>query len=259
MNEYVTSVQQNRVNTFKEKYRKYDVLILDDIQFISGKDKTQEELFHLFNVMQNENKQIIFSSDKHPNMIIGLEERLRSRFNSGMVVDVSNPEFEARLMIMKEKTKTFRNLIDDSILTFIAENVSGSIRELEGIINLIICHCELKKQPIHVSEVKQLLKNHITEKISKKPEEIIEVIAKYYNVNPILLSGKTRRQDIVYPRQMTIFILRDVFNISYQLIGEKLGGRDHTTIIHSYEKIKEEKTTKAQINKEIEELRQMIT
>ncbi len=257
-NDYVNLTQQNKANFFKDKYRKYDVLMIDDVQFISGKDRTQEELFHLFNMMQNENKQIIFSSDKHPNMIIGLEDRLKSRFNSGMVVDVSNPEFEARFMIMREKTKDFRNLIDDTILSFISENVSGSIRELEGIINLIICHCELKKQPIHLTEIRQLIKNHITDRTSKKPEEIIELISKYYNTNPILIIGKTRRQDVVYPRQMTIFILREVFNISYQLIGEKLGGRDHTTIIHSYEKIKEERTTKPQIHKEIEEIRQII-
>jgi chromosomal replication initiator protein len=259
-NDYVVSVQQNKAVQFREKYRKGDVIIIDDIQFISGKEKTQEELFHLFNDFHNIGKQIIFSSDKHPNLIAGLEERLRTRFNAGMTIDISNPEFEARMLILREKTKEYANLVDDSILTFIAESITGSIRELEGVINLVLCHCDLKKQPVTLNEAKQLLRNHISsERSNKKPEDIITMIAKYYDVNPILISGKTRRQDVVYPRQITIYILREFFNISYQMIGEKLGGRDHTTIMHSYEKIKTERGQKASINKEIEEIKGMIT
>jgi chromosomal replication initiator protein len=259
-NDYVVSVQQNRPNVFRDKYRKYDILIIDDIQFVSGKDKTQEELFHLFNFMHDSGKQVIFSSDKHPNFIMGLEDRLKGRFLMGMTVDINNPEFESRLQILKEKTKDYRNLIDENILSFIAENISGSIRELEGVVNLILCHCDLKKLPIHITETRQLLRNHInSEKSNKKPEDIISLISKYYNTNPILIAGKTRRQDIVYPRQITIYILREYFNISYQLIGEKLGGRDHTTIMHSYEKIKNEKANKPNVHKEIEEIKQIIT
>jgi chromosomal replication initiator protein len=259
-NDYVSSVQQNKQNIFRDKYRKYDVIIMDDIQFVSGKEKTQEELFHLFNHMHDTGRQIIFSSDKHPNFISGLEERLKGRFVMGMTIDINNPEYEARLQILQEKTKEYKNLIDGTVLNFIAENVSGSIRELEGVVNLILCHCDLKKQPIHITETKQLLRNHInSEKSNKKPEDIISIISKYYNINPILMSGKTRRQDIVYPRQITIYILREVFNISYQLIGEKLGGRDHTTIMHSYEKIKVERKNKPNMHKEIEDIKQIIS
>lgn len=259
-NDFVTSMQQNKIPQFKEKYRKYDVIIVDDVQFISGKDKTQEELFHLFNAFHDIGKQVIFSSDKHPNLIAGLEERLRSRFNAGMTVDISSPEFEGRMMIIKEKTKEYSNLIDDTIVNFVAESITSSIRELEGVINLILCHCDLKKQPITLNEARQLLKNHISsERSNKKPEDIIQIIAKYYDTNPILISGKTRRQDVVYPRQITVYVLREFFNISYQMIGEKLGGRDHTTIMHSYEKIKTEKTQKANINKELDEIKAMIT
>jgi chromosomal replication initiator protein len=259
-NDYVVSVQQNKSVQFREKYRRGDVIIIDDIQFISGKEKTQEELFHLFNDFHNIGKQIIFSSDKHPNLIVGLEERLRTRFNAGMTIDVSSPEFEARMLILREKTKEYANLVDDNILTFIAESVTGSIRELEGVINLVLCHCDLKKQPVTINEAKQLLRNHISsERSNKKPEDIINIIAKYYDINPVLVSGKTRRQDVVYPRQITIYILREFFNISYQMIGEKLGGRDHTTIMHSYEKIKTERNQKANINKEIDEIKTMIT
>ncbi len=258
-NEFVDSLRQNRVNSFKEKFRKFDVLIMDDIQFISGKEKTQEELFHLFNNMYNENKQIIFSSDRHPNFIIGLEDRLKSRFGAGMIVDISNPEFESKLLILKEKVGHRQNLIGDEVVTFIAQNYTGNIRELEGIINVIIAQAELRKLPIHQNDVKQIMKNHVKEKTSRTPEDVIETVSKYYNTNPTLMSGKTRRQDVVYPRQICIYVLRDFLNVSYQSIGEKLGGRDHTTIMHSYEKVKHERDKNPQINKELEEIKQILT
>lgn len=258
-NEYVDSLRLNRVNSFKEKFRKFDVLIMDDIQFISGKEKTQEELFHLFNNMYNENKQIIFSSDRHPNFIIGLEDRLKSRFGAGMIVDISNPEFESKLLILKEKVGSRQNLIGDDVVSYIAQNYTGNIRELEGIINVIIAQAELRKQPIHQNDVKQIMKNHVKEKTTRTPEDVIETVSKYYNTNPTLMSGKTRRQDVVYPRQICIYVLRDFLNVSYQSIGEKLGGRDHTTIMHSYEKVKKEKEQNPTINKELEEIKQILT
>jgi chromosomal replication initiator protein len=257
-NDYVDSVQKNRQGYFKEKYRKYDVLIMDDIQFIVSKERTQDELFHLFNSLHHENKQIIFSSDKHPNFIIGLEDRLKSRFSSGMIIDVNHPDFESRMMILSEKTKHARNFLGTDVLSFIAEHITGNVRELEGIANLILCHTEIKKEPMSVPEVKQLIKNHIKEKVVKKPEEVIDTVAKYYNIPTANLTGKTRRQDVVYPRQIAIFLLREVYGKSYQIIGEKLGGRDHTTVMHSYEKIKVDKEQNPQINKEIEEIRQIL-
>jgi chromosomal replication initiator protein len=234
------------------------VLIMDDIQFISGKERTQEELFHLFNNMYNENKQIIFSSDRHPNMILGLEDRLKSRFGAGMIVDVSNPEFESKLLILREKVSHRGNLIGDDIVSYIAQHFEGNIRELEGVINVIIAQAELRKLPIHLNDVRSVLKNHVKEKTSKTPEDVIEIVSKYYSTNPILIAGKTRRQDVVHPRQVCIYTLREFLNTSYQSIGEKLGGRDHTTIMHSYEKVKREKETNPQINKELEEIRQIL-
>lgn len=257
-NDFVESLRKNNVNQFKDRYRKYDVLIMDDIQFISGKDKTQEVLFHLFNDMFNENKQIIFSSDRHPNFIIGLEDRLKSRFGAGMIVDINNPEFESKLLILKEKVGARQNLIGDEVVSYIAQNYTGNIRELEGIINVIIAQAELRKQPIHQNDVRQIMKNHVKEKTSKTPEDVIETVSKYYSTNPTMMSGKTRRQDVVHPRQICIYILRDFLNVSYQSIGEKLGGRDHTTIMHSYEKVKKEKDNNPQIHKELEEIRQIL-
>jgi chromosomal replication initiator protein len=258
-NDYVDSLRNNRINAFKDKFRKFDVLIMDDIQFISGKEKTQEELFHLFNNMYNENKQIIFSSDRHPNFIIGLEDRLKSRFGAGMIVDINNPEFESKLLILKEKVGLRQNLIGEDIVQFVAQNYTGNIRELEGIINVIIAQAELRKMPIHINDVKQIMKNHVKEKTSRTPEDVIETVSKYYNSNPTLISGKTRRQDVVYPRQICIYVLREFLNVSYQAIGEKLGGRDHTTIMHSYEKMKKEREENPQIHKELEEIRQILT
>lgn len=257
--DYVQSVQANRQQQFKEKFKKYDAIIIDDIQFISGKDKTQDELFHLFNNMYNENKQIIFSSDRHPNFIIGLEDRLKSRFHQGMIVDINSPEFESKMLILKEKVANRSNLISDEVVKYVAQNFGGNIRELEGIVNVLIVQTELKKLPIDITEAKALLKAHIKEKTSRTPEEIISMICKYYNIDQKLVLGKTRRQDIVYPRQICIYFLREVFNMAYQLIGEKLGGRDHTTIMHSCEKIKKDKETNPQINKELDEIRQLLT
>lgn len=257
-NEYVESLRKNSVLQFKDKFRKFDVLIIDDIQFISGKEKAQEEIFHLFNNMFNENKQIIFSSDRHPNMILGLDDRLRSRFGAGMIVDISIPEYESKVLILKEKVGNKSNLVGPEIIEHVAQHVKGSIREMEGIINVVMAQAELRKMPAHINDVKHVLRTHVREKSSKSPEEIIETVSKYYNISPDVMSGKTRRQDIVHPRQVCIYLLREFLQASYQLIGEKLGGRDHTTIMHSYEKMKSEKEANPTINKEIEEINQIL-
>jgi chromosomal replication initiator protein len=208
--------------------------------------------------MYNDNKQIIFSSDRHPNMILGLEDRLKSRLSQGMIVDVNNPEFESKVLILREKVGPRTNLIGPEIIDYIATNIKGNIRELEGLINVIIAQTELKKIPIHINDVRHLMKTHIREKTSKTPQDVIETVCKYFNTQQALMVGKTRRQDIVHPRQVCIYLLREFLQASYQLIGENLGGRDHTTIMHSYEKMKAEKISNPQFNKEIEEIQQVL-
>jgi chromosomal replication initiator protein len=157
--EYINAVQQNKVGLFKDKYRKYDVLIMDDIQFLSGKEKTQEELFHLFNTLYDNNKQIIFSSDQHPNFIPGLEDRLKSRFNQGMIVDITQPDHESRIAIIK--TKLIKNSIElnDDVYDFLAKSIEGNIRELEGVVNSIVCQTQLKNRRLSINEIKDLIKN----------------------------------------------------------------------------------------------------
>ncbi|MEN9337949.1 MAG: chromosomal replication initiation protein chromosomal replication initiator protein [Candidatus Parcubacteria bacterium] len=254
----VNSINLNKINAFKEKYRKYDVFIMDDIQFINGKEKTQDELFHLFNSLYEMNKQIIFSSDKHPNLIVGLEDRLRSRFNHGMIVDVNIPSFESRLAILQSKTKDFAEKIPQEVLEFIAETVQGNIRELEGVMTSILGHIQAKQQAVTLADVKTLLKNNVRAKKSISIPEIVKIIADYYHIPDVYIYNKTRRKDVVKPRQIVMYILREDFDISYPMIGERLGGRDHTTVIHSYEKIKGILKDNPQLTREIDDIRAML-
>lgn len=257
--DYINSVQApgNKAHIFKEKYRKYDALIMDDIQFIGKMEKTQEELFHLFNSLYENNKQIIFSSDKHPNLITGLEERLLSRFSQGMVVDISEPDLESRIAIVREKTKEFGTSLSDDTILFIAENIHVNIRELEGVIKNITLQTQIKKQPLGISEIKNILKNNVKKKKLTSPKEIVRIVSGFYNIEESSIYDKSRRKEIVHARQMIMFILREEYNISYPIIGQELGGKDHTTIIHSYNKIKRELENNGQLLQELEELKNM--
>ncbi len=256
--EYINSVQNNRVNDFKEKYRKYDVLIMDDIQFIGGKEKTQEELFHLFNTLYENNKQIIFSSDKHPNFMHGLESRLKSRFGAGMIVDITHPEYESRMAIIHRKIQSNGFSMEEENVTFIAESLECSIRELEGIVNSIICQSKLKSRELLLNELKLLIKNNIIPKKTASIKDVIRVVSEFYNIDESSIYEKTRRKEIVKPRQVAMFILREDFQISFPTIGEKFGGRDHTTVIHSCEKIKESIKEDATLIGEIEQIRSQL-
>jgi chromosomal replication initiator protein len=253
--DYVSSVQNNKPNIFKEKYRKFDALIIDDIQFITGKDKTQEELFHLFNELYEHNKQIIFSSDKHPNFISGLEERLKSRFAAGMIVNVNEPEYESRVAIIKEKLTENNLLLNDQVVSAIAETVEGNIRELEGALNIIICQMQLKKRELTLPEVKNLIKNSAKPKKNVSIKEVVAGISNFYNVDETSIYEKTRRKEVVKARQVVMYILREDFNISFPLIGQKLGGKDHTTVIHSCLKVKNELKKNTTLIQEIDQVR----
>lgn len=257
-NDYVSSVQNNKPIVFREKYRKFDVLIIDDIQFVSGKEGTQTELFHLFNTLYEQGKNIIFSSDKHPNHIIGLEDRLKTRFNAGMTIDIQEPDLESRLAIVREKSAQLPHPLDGEVLLYIASVVTGSIRELEGVLNVISVHAEVKQKPISLTEVKVLIKNSVKPKKIVSINTVVKQISEYYNLDERVIYEKTRRKEIVKARQVIMFILREDFNESYPSIGLKLGGKDHTTVIHSYEKIKNELMHDAALMKELEDIRIMF-
>lgn len=254
-NDYVASVQNNRQQSFHEKYRKYDVLIMDDIQFISGKEGTQTALFHLFNTLYDQGKNIIFSSDKHPNHIVGLEDRLKTRFSAGMTIDIQEPDLESRMAIIKEKCFHLPHAIPDDVLLYVASVASGSIRELEGILNIISMHIEMKQKAIGLNDVKILIKNNVKPKKLISVDSVVKAISEYYNLEERTMYEKTRRKEIVKARQVIMYVLREDFNESYPSIGAKLGGKDHTTVIHSYEKIKHELEQDPLLNKEIEDIR----
>lgn len=256
--DYINSIQNKNPNSFKEKYRKYDVIIMDDIQFISGKDKTQEELFHLFNTLYESNKQIIFSSDKHPNFIQGLEERLQSRFASGMTVQIVEPDYESRVAIIKAKFESTNCIIEPEIVSSLAESLEGNIRELEGSLNTVICQSQLKNRSLTLAEVKLLIKNNIRPKKTVAIKDIVKIVADHYGLAEEVIYEKTRRKEIVRARQVAMYLLREDFNISYPLIGQKLGDRDHTTVIHSHLKIKVDLKTDPSLLQEIEKIRIMF-
>ncbi len=256
--DYISSLQNNTINAFKEKYRKYDVVIMDDIQFLSNKEKTQEELFHLFNALYDNNKQIVFSSDKHPNFIPGLEERLKSRFGAGMIVDIVQPDYESRFAILKKKTEFQGIDLPGEVLEYLASSLEVNVRELEGVLNTILCHMKINMGNISVEDVKRIIKNNVNNRKNASVKDVVRIVAGFYNIDEKTIYEKTRRKEIVRPRQVVMYLLREEFGVSYPTIGQELGGRDHTTVIHSCEKIKEDLKNDNMLYQELEQLKAIL-
>ncbi|MCX6787421.1 MAG: chromosomal replication initiator protein DnaA [Candidatus Kaiserbacteria bacterium] len=256
--DYVDSVQAGSANRFKDKYRQYDLLIMDDVQFLSKKDKTQEELFHLFNALHDTNKQIIFSSDRAPISIPDIAERLKGRLASGMAVDIGEPDPESRMAIVRKKAALHGFILSDEVVEYVATSLSGSIRELEGMINSIICHAQVKGCAPDIAEVRQSLRSFTRPQKNISVKNVVDKVAEFYGIDEESIYEKTRRREVVRPRQVIMYILREDFNISYPTIGTKLGGRDHTTVIHSCEKIKREIIVDTELIKEIQTIRTLL-
>lgn len=258
--DYINSVGQGAkaMAIFKNKYRVYDLLIMDDIQFLSNKEKTQEELFHIFNELYHNNKQIIFSSDKHPNYIPALEARLKSRFGAGMIVDVQDPEYESRLAILRAKAEAQKFFPPVEVMEYLASSVQGNIREIEGLLNGVICQSQLKNRNLTLNEIKPFIKNTTKPKKILSVKEIVKVVCDFYSIEESFVYEKTRRKEVLKPRQIAMFILREDFNISYPTIGQKLGGRDHTTVMHSCEKIKNDLKNDLSLTQEVDQIRAMF-
>ncbi|MCA9361581.1 chromosomal replication initiator protein DnaA [Candidatus Kaiserbacteria bacterium] len=256
--DYFNSLQNGTANNFKDKYRQYDVLIMDDVQFLANKEKTQEELFHLFNALHDNNKQIVFSSDIHPALLSGLEERLQSRFAQGMIVDIPAPDLESRGAILRAKAAQNGITLIDEVIDHLAQTIEGNIRELEGALNTIMCQSQLLGRPLSLEEVKVIIKNSTRPRKTLAVSDVVDKIARYYEVDPASIYEKTRRKEIVKPRQLIMFILREDFQVSYPAIGQKLGGRDHTTVIHSCEKIKNELKDNEELEEEITQIRLLL-
>ena len=242
-NELIDAIRnKNNITTteFREKYRNNDVLLIDDIQFIIGKESTQEEFFHTFNTLYESKKQIIISSDKPPKEIETLEERLRSRFEWGLTVDIQSPDYETRMAILRKKEEMEGYNIDNEVIKYIATNIKSNIRELEGALTKIVALSKLEKnREINIALAEKALKDIIApgDKKEVTPEFIIEVVADHFNLTPLDIVSQRRNKEIVYPRQIAMYLCRNMTDTGLQNIGKSLGGRDHTTILHGIDKI----------------------
>jgi chromosomal replication initiator protein len=256
--DYMNSLQSGTANSFKDKYRQYDVLIMDDVQFLMNKEKTQEELFHLFNAMHDNNKQIVFSSDVHPSLMSNMEERLQSRFAQGMIVDIPQPDLESRGAILKSKAAQNTLTLTEDVVDHLSNTIEGNIRELEGALNTILCQSQLLGRALTLDEVKMLIKNSTRPRKSLAVSDVVDKVARYFDIEPASIYEKTRRKEVVKPRQLIMYILREDFQVSYPAIGQKLGGRDHTTVIHSCEKIKREIKEDTELEEEVSQIRLLL-
>ncbi len=256
--DYTDSVQAGTANRFKDKYRQYDLLIMDDVQFLSNKTKTEEELFHLFNTLHDTNKQIIFSSDRAPAAIPDIADRLKGRLASGMTIDIGEPDPESRMEIVRKKAALHGILLSDEVVEYLATSMHGSIRELEGMVNNIICHAQVKGSAPDILEVRQSLRSFSRPQKTISVKNVVNKVASFYGIDEESVYEKTRRREVVRPRQVIMYLLREDFNISYPTIGIKLGGRDHTTVIHSCEKIKREVVVDTDLAKEIQSIRTLL-
>lgn len=257
--ELVQAIRNKAMENFKDKYRRLDVLIMDDVQFIGGKEKTQEELFHTFNTLYEKNKQIVFSSDRPPSAIPLIEERLRSRFEGGMIADINYPDFETRLAILKSKCLEKRIEVSEKTLDWIAKNVQKNIRELEGALNKVAALNHLNGNSLGEDSVKKILKDFTCSmKKTTTPKKIIEAVVNFYDIKINDLSEKDRKRELVHPRHVAMYLLRSELNLSYPSIGEKFGKRDHTTAIHACKKIKKEVEQNESLSEEINGIKQLI-
>ena len=241
-NELIDAIRnKNNITTteFREKYRNNDVLLIDDIQFIIGKESTQEEFFHTFNTLYESKKQIIISSDKPPKEIETLEERLRSRFEWGLTVDIQSPDYETRMAILRKKEEMEGYKIDNEVIKYIATHVKSNIRELEGALTKIVALSRLNKCDITLQLAEEALKDIISPGSQREvtAELILQIVADHFGLTPLDITSQRRSKEIVYPRQITMYLCRSMMDIPLQSIGKVLGGRDHTTIIHGCEKI----------------------
>jgi len=255
----VSSIKNHDMEDFKIKYRAIDVLILDDVQFLAGKEKTQEEFFHTFNTLYEANKQIILSSDRPPKAIPALAERLRSRFEGGMIGDIGYPDYETRVAILKAKSQERGVSFSEEILDYIASNIQRNIRELEGALNRLVAYQKINNQNPNLEITKSLLRSlFLSPNKVANPKKIIQTVAEFYDLKEREILSNSRKKEIVKPRQIAMYLLREDLKSSYPFIGRKFGGKDHTTAIHSYGKVLKGLETDESLSDEISLIRQRI-
>jgi chromosomal replication initiator protein len=236
-NDLINAIRSQKTEEFRAKYRHTDLLLVDDIQFIAGKERTQEEFFHTFNALHSAGKQIVVSCDRPPKALVALEDRLRSRFGWGLIADVQPPDFETRIAILRAKADGCATRVPDEVLVFIARKIPSNIRELEGALTRVVAHTNLMHAPLNLETSEAALEGILTHSADLSPEQIVSAVARHYHLSEEELFGRSRRRAVSVPRQLAMYLLREETDSSLPQIGELLGGRDHTTIMHGCEKI----------------------
>lgn len=259
-NGLINAIKDDRNEEFRNKYRSIDILLIDDIQFIAGKERTQEEFFHTFNALYELNKQIVISSDKPPKDILTLEERLRSRFGWGLPVDIQAPDIETRIAILRKKSQLEKYDIPNEVLVYIADNIESNIRELEGALNRVLAYASLIGSPITLDLAKNCLKEILSvNTVEINYKTIMKVVSRYYDISPELLTSQRRSRDISHPRQVAMYLCRELTSMSLPKIGQAFGGRDHTTVMHAYDKISQGVDKSSELRRAITEIRRNVT
>lgn len=254
----IWGIRNKRMEDIKKKYRDCDVLIIDDIQFIGGKKATEEEFFYTFNALHENSKQIIISSDRPPQSIPTLEERLRSRFEGGLIADIGFPEYEMRMAIIKSKLLDGNHSLSEEVIDLIARKVKKNVREIEGVLNKIVFYREAKRVDLTVKEVEEIIRKSVKDFSQRVSEDqILKAVAEFYNISLDDLTGRVRKKEVVEPRQVGMFLIRDILEMSYPHIGEKMG-RDHTTAIHAVEKISQEINKNSSLSQKINLIKELV-
>jgi chromosomal replication initiator protein len=259
-NEFITSIQQGKIDDFRSRYRRIDLLLIDDIQFIADKERTQEEFFHTFNAIHEDGKQIVLSSDRPPKLITTLEERLRSRFEWGLIADLTAPDLETRIAILRAKAEEGGVHIGSDVLEFIARKVISNIRELEGALNRIVAYANMGGMPISIELAQAVLSNVLynPKRRMVTPERIVQAVSDYYSVELDALKGQKRDRAIVMPRQIAMYLMRAETDVSLLRIGQELGGRDHSTVLHACDKIDKETQENEELRRDLAAVRELI-
>jgi len=259
-NEFINSIRGQKQEEFRDRYRRIDVLLIDDIQFIAGKEGTQDEFFHTFNAIHEEGKQIVLSSDRPPKAIASLEERLRSRFEWGLIADISPPDLETRIAILRAKAEAQNVAVPPPVIDFLAQRIVSNIRELEGALTRVVAYATLNAVPV-TTELAQQMLQHLLQTPRRQtlsPDKIVEIVARYYQVPAEQLRGKARDRQIVLPRQVAMYLMREETEAPLLRIGAALGGRDHSTVLHGCEKIEREMQADDDLRREVNSVREML-
>ena len=257
-NELISAIRSNSQEAFRNRYRSVDMLLMDDVQFIAGKESTQEEFFHTFNALHNNNKQIVLTSDRAPKMMVTLEERLRSRFEWGLMVDIAPPDLETRMAILQHKLAQMKRSIPPEVIEFVAKQIQSNVRELEGALTRLLATSDMTGRPITVQFARDTLADLVGRRAHITPSQVIETVAKFYNISVAGMVSPARNKELVQPRQVAMYLIRQETDASLLEIGNLLGGRDHTTVLHGIERIKDRLETEEQLRREIMSVREQL-